>query len=157
VSAEAVARRYFGALARRDLDAAEACWQPGSVSAVGPVGDLTVPDQWRAYFEELFAAIPDSRHEVLDVIAANDRVVVRWRLSGSFAGRPYQGIRATGHRIVQEGVDVLTVEDGLIRSNYAYWDDAATARQLGLMPPRGSRRERALLALFNTASRLRRR
>ena len=69
MSAEAVARRYFDALARRDLDAAEACWQPGSISAVGPVGDLTVPDQWRAYFEELFAAIPDGRHEVLDVVA----------------------------------------------------------------------------------------
>ena len=157
MSAEAVARRYFDALARRDLDAAEACWQPGSISAVGPVGDLTVPDQWRAYFEELFAAIPDGRHEVLDVVAGDDRVAVRWRLTGSFAGRPYQGIRATGHRIVQEGVDVLTVEDELIRSNYAYWDDAATARQLGLMPPRGSRRERALLALFNTVTRVRRR
>jgi hypothetical protein len=58
---------------------------------------------------------------------------------------------------VQEGVDVLTVEDELIRSNYAYWDDAATARQLGLMPPRGSRRERGLLALFNTITRVRRR
>jgi steroid delta-isomerase-like uncharacterized protein len=155
VSAEAVVRRYFDALARRDLDAAEACWQPGGVSTV-PLGDLSVPEQWRAYFEELFAAIPDSRHEVLDVIAAEDRVAVRWRLTGSFAGRPYQGIRATGQQIVQEGVDVLTVEEGLISSNNAYWDDAATARQLGLMPPRGSRRERALLALFNTASRLRR-
>ena len=156
MSAEAVVRRYFDALARRDLDAAEACWQPGGVSVV-PLGDLAVPDQWRAYFEELFAAIPDSRHEVLDVIAEDDRVAVRWRLTGSFAGRPYQGIRATGQPIVQEGVDVLTVEEELIRSNHAYWDDAATARQLGLMPPRGSRRERALLALFNTASRLRRR
>jgi ketosteroid isomerase-like protein len=156
VSAEAVARRYFDALARRDLDAAEACWQPGGVSVV-PIGELAVPEQWRAYFEELFAAIPDSKHEVLEVIVEDDRVAVRWRLSGGFAGLPYQGIRATGHRIVQEGVDVLTVEEGLIRSNHAYWDDAATARQLGLMPPRGSRRERALLALFNTATRVRRR
>jgi steroid delta-isomerase-like uncharacterized protein len=156
VSAEDIVRRYFDALARRDLDAAEACWLPGGVSTV-PVGNLAVPEQWRAYFEELFAAIPDSRHEVLDVISEDDRVAVRWRLTGSFAGRPYQGIRATGQQIVQEGVDVLTVEEGLIVSNHAYWDDAATARQLGLMPPRGSRRERALLALFNTASRLRRR
>ena len=154
MSAEAVARRYFDALARRDLDAAEACWQPGSVSAVGPVGDLTVPDQWRAYFEELFAAMPDFAYEVTSLIEQGDRVAVHWRANGHFTGRPYAGINANGSTISTEGADLIQVEDGLIRRLDSYWDDSAIARQIGVLPARKSAQERLLLGLFNTKTRL---
>jgi hypothetical protein len=56
-----------------------------------------------------------------------------------------------------EGADFFRVADGLIQRTDAYWDDSETGRQLGLLPPRQSRGERALIAAFNVKTRLRRR
>jgi predicted ester cyclase len=111
----------------------------------------------REYFGGLFAAAPDFEYKVLETVAEGDRVAVRWRAGGTFTGTPFQGLRATGGRIRVEGVDLVRVEDGLIRRNDSYWDDGSTMRQFGLLPPRGSRRERALLGLFNVRTRLARR
>lgn len=147
--AEEVARRYFAAIARRDLDEAVSCWRPGAIDRLAPVGELRAPDGLREYFGALFRAMPDFAYELLDVVADGEIVAVRWRTTGTFSGDPYQGLRATGRRVVGEGADVLRVEGGLITRNDSYWDDSDVARQLGLLPPRGSRAERALLALFN--------
>jgi steroid delta-isomerase-like uncharacterized protein len=155
--AAAVASRYFDAIARQDLDGAEACWAPGSIDHLAPVGELSVPDEWRAYFKSVFAAFPDFRYEVLATVAEGDRVAVHWRAAGNFTGEPYQGIRATGGRAEAEGVDLLRVEDDRITRLDSYWDDASLTRQLGLLPARGSRQERALIALFNMRTRAGRR
>jgi predicted ester cyclase len=152
-----VAGRYFDAIARQDLDAAAAEWAPGGIDHLAPVGELRVPDEWREYFSSVFAAFPDFRYEVLATVTENDRVAVHWRASGRFTGRPYQGIKATGGRADAEGVDLLRIENGKIVRLDSYWDDAALTRQLGLLPERGSRQERALIALFNLRTRLRRR
>jgi predicted ester cyclase len=155
-SAEEVARRYFAAIARHDLDAAVACWRPGAIDRLAPVGELRAPDGLRAYFSAVFAAMPDFSYELLDVVAEGDKVAVRWRVSATFDGGPYQGIRATGAKMATEGADVLRVEDGLIVRNDSYWDDADVGRQIGLLPPRGSRAERILRGLFNARTALRR-
>jgi steroid delta-isomerase-like uncharacterized protein len=151
---EAAARRYFDAVARHDLDAAAACWAPGAIDRLVPVGDLVVPSGWRPYFEEFLAAMPDFEYEVDTIVAEGDLAAVRWRAWGTFTGAPFQGIRPTGGRIEMEGIDLVVVEDGLIRRNDSYWDDSAVARQLGLLPAKGSRPERALIALFNARTRI---
>jgi len=148
-----VARRYFGAIALQDLAAAEACWAAGGIDHLAPVGELVVPEGWRAYFEELFSAVPDFRYEVADMISEGDRVAVHWRASGTFSGEPLQGIRSNGARLSTSGVDVLRVENGLIRRLDSYWDDAGVARQIGILPAKGTRQERALTALFNSRTR----
>ena len=51
----------------------------------------------------------------------------------------------------------MRVEDGLIVRNDSYWDDSSIARQLGLLPAKGSRPERALKGLLNVKTRLTRR
>lgn len=149
-----VARRYFDAIARQDLDAAIACWRLGGVDHLAPVGALRVPDEWRDYFEGLFASFPDFRYEVLDMLSESDRVAVHWRASGTFTGRPFNGIRATGGPVQVEGLDLVRTKDGAIVHLDSHWDDTAIGRQLGLLPDRGSGQERVLLALFNFRIRL---
>jgi steroid delta-isomerase-like uncharacterized protein len=152
--AAAVSRRYFEAVRLRDLDAALACWAPGGIDHLAPVGELRVPDEWRAYFVELFAAMPDFEYEVVNLFAQGDQVAVHWRASGHFSGKPYQGIHANGTHVTTEGADLIKVEDGLIKRLDSYWDDAAIARQIGVLPARDSMQERAFLGLFNTKTRL---
>src|SRR4051812_14083214 len=65
-----VARTYFDAVAARDIDAMASCWAPGGIDNIAPIGPLSVPDEMRAVFSELFAAVPDMKFEVLDVVAA---------------------------------------------------------------------------------------
>ena len=108
-----------------------------------------MPEETRPFFEELFAAVPDYTYELLDVVAAGGRVLVRWRVTGRFTGGPLQRVRANGKQLEFEGVDFLRVEDGLIHGNDAYWDEAGLLRAIGLLPARDSRQERALVALFN--------
>lgn len=148
-------RRYFAALGDQDLDAALACWRPGAVERIPGAQTLIAPDGIREYFGALFAAFPDFRFEVLDLTAGRGRAAVRWRAHGTFAGPgTFQGFDPN-HAIVRlEGCDVVTVgDDDLIAHNDVYLDSGDVARQLGLLPPIGSRAETRLARLANTRTR----
>jgi steroid delta-isomerase-like uncharacterized protein len=151
------ALRYFTAIGRQDLDAAVACWKEGGIDHLAPVGELRAPDGIRGYFASLFAAFPDFTYEVRDVIAEGDKVVVWWRITGTFTGAAFDGVRATGTAAEIDGLDYVRIEDGLIVRNDSYWDDSSVARQLGLLPARGSRQERALKGMLNLRTRVTRR
>ncbi len=155
---EEVARRYFAAVAARDVDEMVACWRAGGVDRLHGQADLVAPDGVRAWFEELFAALPDCAFEVLETTAQEDRCAVRWRLTGTFAGPgDWQGFAATGSRVDVQGCDVVRVADGLVAGNEAYVDGMTIARQIGALPPRESGAERGLTALTNLRTRLARR
>jgi glyoxylase-like metal-dependent hydrolase (beta-lactamase superfamily II)/predicted ester cyclase len=149
-----VARTYFDAVAARDLDGMVGCWAPGGSDNIAPIGALSVPEEMREFFTELFAAVPDMKFEVLDVVAARNHAAVRWHSTGTFCGGPFQGVEPTGARIDLEGIDLLTVEDGLIQRNDAYYDGTQFARQIGMLPPRDSAAERGITNAFNARTRL---
>ena len=151
---ETTTRRYFDALAARDLDAAVACWAPGGREVLHGMADVEAPAGVRAFFAEMFAAVPDARFEVLDTTTEDDRCAVRWRLTGTFAGGPFQGLEATGARIDLVGCDVVRVADGLVVRNDAYLDGMTFARQAGTMPPAGSKGDQRLLQAANVRTRL---
>lgn len=155
-SATDIAKRYFEALNAHDLDQATALWAPDGVDRF--VGDQEVvgPEGVREYFSDVFAAFPDFTIEVLDCTTARQRTAVRWRTRGTFAGPgSFQGFAPNGAQIDLEGCDILTVSDDLIRHNDAYLDSGTIARQLGFLPPAGSKAEARLARLANLQTRLR--
>jgi steroid delta-isomerase-like uncharacterized protein len=150
-----VARAYFDALAARDIDAMLDCWAPGGVDHIAPLNrDLRAPDDLRSFFTQTFTAMPDMQFEVLDVVAARNQAAVRWRATGTFCGGPFEGIEPTGSRVELEGLDLLTVEDGKIQRNDAYYDSGQFARAVGLLPPADSPMERRMAGAFNARTRL---
>jgi steroid delta-isomerase-like uncharacterized protein len=146
---EQVARRSFENLARRDLGRAEEMWAPHAVDHFLPVGDAIGRDAIVAFFRELFAALPDFTIGVERVVASEPMVVVQWQATGTFTGAPFQGIRATGRRINFRGCDVVELRDGLVVDNTVYWDGAAFAREIGMLPRQGSLADRLLVRAFN--------
>src|SRR3712207_1890860 len=83
-----VARSYFDAIARRDPDAAAAHWSFDGVDDFVAVGILRGPDEVRAFFRDLFAALPDFEL-IVDRVTAEGRVAaVQWRSSGTHTGGP---------------------------------------------------------------------
>jgi steroid delta-isomerase-like uncharacterized protein len=150
-----VARSYFDAVAARDVDAMAEVWAEDGVDRLFPIGrDLNGPDEIRTFFTQTFTAIPDMRFEVLDLVAARNQAAVRWRATGTFCGGTFEGIEPTGSRIELEGIDLLTVEDGKIQRNDAYYDSGQFARAVGLLPPADSPMERRMAGAFNTRTRL---
>ncbi len=152
------ARAAFEDLGRRDLSKAPEFWGPNTVDHFLPVGVYQGTDAIRGYFEEMFAAVPDFQLEVERIVAQDNVSVVQWRATGTFDGAPFQGIEPTGRRVDLRGVDVIEwAEDGTIDHNTIYYDGAEFARQIGMLPPRDSTGERAITALFNGATKLRKR
>ena len=108
------------------------------------------------FFGEMFAAMPDFEFTVTRVVAGERLAAVEWRLRGHFTGAPFQGIEPTGKPIEMRGCDMVEVEDGQIAAITAYYDGAAYARQVGLMPPEGSGAERMMKGAFNAVTKVRR-
>lgn len=160
-TAREVVAEYFAAIADQDMDRAVACWEPGSIDRLSGFDDLIAPDGIKAYFERLFAAVPDFKLEVTDQITEADRVAMHWRATGNFNGTAkFQGLAPNGRPIELTGCDVLTVSGGKIVSNFAYLNGMEFARQVGALPPQNSAQERAMAGLVNArtaiAKRLRR-
>jgi steroid delta-isomerase-like uncharacterized protein len=144
------ARWAFGLLAQRDLSRAEEIWAPDAVDHFLPVGDAVGREGIVEFFEQMFAALPDFDIKVERVVVSEPYLVVQWTGSGTFTGSKFAGIRATGRRVEFRGMDMVEVDaENLVVENTIYWDGAEFARQIGMLPAKGSAGDRALIAVFN--------
>jgi steroid delta-isomerase-like uncharacterized protein len=82
-------------------------------------------------------AFPDVRITVDDVIAADDRVVLRWHSEGTHRGE-LAGLAPTGARGSVTGISIDQWKDGKVVEAWVEWDNLGLARQLGAAPPEGS-------------------
>jgi steroid delta-isomerase-like uncharacterized protein len=155
MSTEEAARSYFAAAAARDPEGMASHWHAEGIEDLVPIGILRGPDEVRAFFTELFTAVPDFEFVVEQVTAGERVAAVQWRASGTFEGGPFQGIDPTGRRIELRGCDCVEIEDGKVVRNTAYWDNMAFARGIGMMPPLDSPGERAMKRAFNSFTKLR--
>jgi steroid delta-isomerase-like uncharacterized protein len=144
-----VAQAAFDAVSRRDADGVVANNADDCIDNFVAIGVFRGKSEIKAFFVETFAAFPDFTMTVDRITADDESAVVQWHAQGTFSGGPFQGIRPTGKRVEILGVDVMEVQDGLLRRNTIYYDGAAFARQVGLLPPAGSRADRSMLAAFN--------
>src|ERR1700737_105807 len=71
--AEAVARRYFGAIDAHDLDAAVEMWAPGGRENVRGQIDTEAPEGVREFIGGLLAAVPDLSMAVLSTTTEGER------------------------------------------------------------------------------------
>jgi steroid delta-isomerase-like uncharacterized protein len=153
--AATVARAYFEAVGRRDLDAMTEFYAPGGVGEIYGLVRLEVPTSYRAWFGDLFRAFPDFEMEIVEVVAEGEKAAVRWRAKGSFSGSTrFEGLEPNGATVDVQGCDVLTVREGRIHHNDAYMNGAEMMRQLGALPPAGSPAERVMTAALNLKTRL---
>jgi steroid delta-isomerase-like uncharacterized protein len=153
---EEVALAVVAATRARDPDAMVALGHLDYIDDFVPVGEKRGREAIRAFFAEMFAAFPDFEFDAERIVADDRHAVLQWKASGTFTGGPFQGVEPTGRRVVNRGVDVMEVEDGLLRRITIYYDGLGVARAMGLLPPKGSFFERAMLFLVNLKSKLRR-
>jgi steroid delta-isomerase-like uncharacterized protein len=75
----------------------------------------------------------DPHFTIEDVIAEDDRVVVRWTNSGTNVG-DFLGMPATGRPFTIAGIDIYRVEDGKLAEHWHVVDMLAQLQQLGYFP-----------------------
>lgn len=96
-----------------------------------------------------YLPFPDGRAEKLGAALTAEggtRLAYRWRFTGTHT-RPIDppGFAPTGNRISLDGMSLLELDDGLVRSVELFFDTTAVARQVGAAPPPGSRLERGVV------------
>ncbi|MBA8824739.1 steroid delta-isomerase-like uncharacterized protein [Saccharopolyspora lacisalsi] len=73
----------------------------------------------RAFWADFFAALPDVRATMEDLVVTEDRVVGRFTYRGTHRGE-FFGIPASGRRIEMRSIDVWRVADGMF---VEHWDE----------------------------------
>ncbi len=113
------------------------------------------------FMRSTFRAFPDVRFSQPDppALAVSGEVVLwTWHMEGTNRGAiDPPGFAPTGRRISIDGVDEWLMRDGRIYRYRAFYDMNEVARQLGLVPPPGSRAERGMIAVQRLRARLARR
>ncbi|MBW2530717.1 MAG: ester cyclase [Deltaproteobacteria bacterium] len=150
---------FFALFDRQDFVTARTYWKDSSVDHFLALGrSASGPDDLEAFFRSMHAAMPDLSMDIESVVVSANRAVVQWRLRGTFDGAPFEGIEATGRRVDLRGCDCFVWdEEGLVDENTVYYDGAAFARQIGLLPQQDSAGDRAILGGFNLLTRVRKR
>jgi predicted ester cyclase len=145
-------RRAFATLNEHEVEPLLGFWGPQTVERFPDatcVGERAIAD----YFLAIFAALPDFHIEILALAEQGDDVFVHWKLTGTHRGT-FAGIAPTATAIALDGIDHFVVRDGIVVSNFVVFDQMQFARTIGLLPPDGSRQDRAMKAAFNAKTRL---
>jgi len=117
--------RYAEAWGRHDPDAIVALHTEDTrfhahIGQEPAVGKAAV----RQAFADLFEQFPDLGFEQVSLITGSDFWVVEWKMSGTLA--------ATGAQLDVDLIDLITVENGLVRTKDSYLDAVSMQAQLGL-------------------------
>lgn len=86
--------------------------------------------RYRARVEHARRALPDLVVEVQDIVAAGERVAVRWSATGTHAGEQ-PGVAATRKRVSFSGQALYATERGRVAGHWQVVDRLGLAQQLG--------------------------
>ncbi|MBW3608786.1 MAG: ester cyclase [Actinobacteria bacterium] len=89
-------------------------------------------DGFREIVERVNTTFADVKQEPLDVIASEDRVVARTRMTALHVG-DYQGIAPTNRTIEMSQVHIWRIEDGRVIEHWPQLDQAGAMRQMGAL------------------------
>jgi steroid delta-isomerase-like uncharacterized protein len=92
-------------------------------------------DQNRQFIASMRQAFPDLHYAVDDEIADGDKVVVRYRFTGTHQG-PFQGAPATGKPVSYTGILIYRFAEGRIAEQWTEADLLSFLQQLGVVQVR---------------------
>lgn len=148
---------YLAAWNRRDARGIASFFAPEAVYDDRGAGQvLNGPGEIEAHAAKVHAAFPDLHFELDRAAHGEGFTAAEWRSRMTHLGE-LEGLAPTGRIVESAGVDVASVDGaGRITHLVSYYDGAQILRDLGLLPARGSRAERALARLASLSAPLRR-
>jgi len=108
-----IARLYEEVFAQWKLDVIDEVISQEFLAHGAPADASRGPEGFRQFYARLRAAFPDMRYAVEDMIAENDRVVVRWRWDGTHGGY-FRDVAPTGKRVSLTGIAIYRLAGGKV-------------------------------------------
>lgn len=97
-----------------------------------PTHPVKGPEGLKGLVAKYRAAFPDCRLDIDETIDAGERLVVRWRYSGTHTS-PLEGIPPTGRRVQGPGISIYRFNGNRIDESYTTWDALGMMQQLGVV------------------------
>lgn len=136
--ARGVMDRLMAAMAAKDKEALAGCYAADAALRTPDRDGITGREAIARYFAGFWEAMPDVRYEHADRHEAGNVAIDEGFVVGTNTGPlalPTGGtLPPTGKQVRVRSCDVATVEDGLITSHRAYFDQLELLGQLGLLP-----------------------
>lgn len=86
-----------------------------------------------SYYNRTIEGMPDSKFEIVNIIAGKQQVSVEWTWQGTNSvGWPYMGISPTNKTMKIRGVSVIDIENRKIKNIRDYWDWNSFMKGIGL-------------------------
>lgn len=128
---KATVRRYIDAVDAQDWATALEMSAPNIHVRVGSK-DID-RDSWLGMGKMFAAAFPDGKHDIQDVIAEGDRVVLRGVFKGTHKG-DFHGVPASGRAVAVDMMMIDRVVDGRVVEHFVQFDAMGLMQQIGAMP-----------------------
>jgi steroid delta-isomerase-like uncharacterized protein len=127
------------AINARDLAALDTYLSPQILRHSSSTPGLVVEnrDQFKAFLESDFEAVPDSLQTVNLILGEDDMVAVHVTYAGTQTGA-FGPFPSSGNRMEIPFIGILRIEDGLIAEIWVEWDNLNALTQLGHFPPPAS-------------------
>jgi predicted ester cyclase len=108
------------------------CWDPNSET-----GEIRGAETIKGEIEYFRQAVPNLTYTVEDQIAEGDKVVTRYRASGTHQGE-FFGVPGTGNRVEFTGIQIDRFdESGKMVEEWPEYDLLGAMRQIGALPEPG--------------------
>ena len=113
-----------------DMAVVDALIGPGFVNHAAEIGGEPGAAGFKDQVRDFRAAFPDGHTQIDDLIAEDDKVVLRWTDGGTHRA-PFLGVAPTGKRVTFTGIDVYRLADGKIVEFWCSEDLLGLMEQLG--------------------------
>jgi len=132
----ALMRNALAALSRRDIAAVVEFLSPDFIiNLAGTPHQMRGRRTWRRNADVFFNAFPDMQIETQDMFAADDKVAVRLRFTGTHTGE-FLGNQPTGRRVDYQSYELYRIADGMIAEEWICSDMLTILTQIGAFPAR---------------------
>jgi predicted ester cyclase len=103
-----------------------------SIKFAGPNGQKG-PSGFASGIQELQAGFPDIHFTLEDLVAEEDRVVVRWRWEGNHTGS-FRGLPPMQKRVNNTGIVIYQIDHGKVIRAWVETDRLGALQQMGVVP-----------------------
>ena len=105
-------------------------WSSGSKRYGGSVDESMSMEEMTPFLKSWYTAFPDLKHQIINLIAKNDYVVVQVKYTGTQMNE-FMGIAATKKKIECTGIHIFKLVAGKIAELHFMDDDFTMFQQLG--------------------------
>jgi len=96
-------------------------------------GEVRGPAALKPFVRNLRSTLPDLHISIQDIMAEEDKVMVRVQLEGTHTGSGL-GVPPSGRKVRVAGIVVIRISKGQFVEGWNSWDQLGLLRQIGSLP-----------------------